>query len=61
MLSQLLFSAITLAAVALFSINLRKIIRNIRLGKKAERSDKPWQREYISTDTPKIPPFVIFR
>ena len=44
MLSQILFSTVTLAAVVLFAINLRKIIRNIRLGRNTDRSDQPWKR-----------------
>lgn len=44
MVSQIIFIAITLAAIALFSYNLRKIIRNIRLGKKADRHDQPQKR-----------------
>ena len=44
MVSQILFIAITIAAIALFSINLKKVIRNIRLGKAANRSDQPQKR-----------------
>jgi heterodisulfide reductase subunit C len=44
MVAQILFIAITLAAVALFSYNLRKVIRNIRLGRSANRSDQPQKR-----------------
>jgi len=44
MISQILFIAICIAAIALFSINLKKIIRNIRLGRDADRSDQPQKR-----------------
>lgn len=44
MVAQILFIAITLAAVALFSYNLRKVIRNIRLGRSENRSDQPQKR-----------------
>lgn len=44
MVAQILFLVITLAAVALFTINSRKIIRNIRLGRSANRSDQPQKR-----------------
>jgi heterodisulfide reductase subunit C len=44
MISQILFIAFTIAAIALFSINLKKIIRNINLGRAADRSDQPQKR-----------------
>lgn len=44
MISQILFIAITLAAIALFSFNLKKVIRNIRIGKAADRTDQPKKR-----------------
>jgi heterodisulfide reductase subunit C len=44
MVSQILFIAITLASVALFSYNLKKVIRNIRLGRAVDRSDQPQKR-----------------
>ncbi|WP_316797928.1 (Fe-S)-binding protein [Pedobacter frigidisoli] len=44
MVAQILFLVITLAASALFAVNLRKIIRNIRLGKPADRKDQPQKR-----------------
>jgi heterodisulfide reductase subunit C len=44
MISQILFIAFTIAAIALFSFNLKKIIRNINLGRAADRSDNPQQR-----------------
>lgn len=44
MVSQILFIAITIAAIALFSYNLKKIIRNIRLGRVIDRTDQPQKR-----------------
>ncbi|MCZ4244608.1 (Fe-S)-binding protein [Pedobacter punctiformis] len=44
MVAQILFLILTLAAVALFTVNFRKIIRNIRLGKPIERNDQPQKR-----------------
>ncbi|TKC07138.1 4Fe-4S dicluster domain-containing protein [Pedobacter frigoris] len=44
MVSQILFIAITLAAIAFFSYNLKKVIRNIRLGRAANRTDQPQKR-----------------
>lgn len=44
MISQILFIAITLAAIALFSFNLKKVIRNISIGKAADRTDQPQKR-----------------
>lgn len=44
MVAQIIFLVITLAAIVLFTINLRKIIRNIRLGKPADRNDQPQKR-----------------
>jgi len=44
MVSQILFLLLTLAAVVLFTVNFRKIIRNIRLGKGVDRSDQPQKR-----------------
>ncbi|MCX2431249.1 (Fe-S)-binding protein [Pedobacter sp. GR22-10] len=44
MVAQIIFLVITLAAIVLFTINLRKIIRNIRLGKSADRNDQPQKR-----------------
>lgn len=44
MVAQIIFLVLTLAAIALFSFNLRKIIRNIRLGKSANRNDQPQKR-----------------
>ncbi|TCD11234.1 4Fe-4S dicluster domain-containing protein [Pedobacter frigidisoli] len=44
MVAQILFLVITLAAIALFTVNLRKIFRNIRLGKSVDRNDQPVKR-----------------
>lgn len=44
MVAQILFLVLTLAAIALFTVNLRKIIRNIRLGKAVDRKDQPQKR-----------------
>lgn len=44
MISQILFIAITLAAIALFSFNVKKVIRNIKLGRAADRFDQPAKR-----------------
>ena len=44
MISQILFIAITLAAIVLFSFNLKKVIRNIKFGKAADRFDQPAKR-----------------
>ncbi|MEJ2883046.1 4Fe-4S dicluster domain-containing protein [Pedobacter sp. GR22-6] len=44
MVSQILFIAVTAAAIALFGYNLKKVIRNIKLGKAADRFDQPGKR-----------------
>jgi len=44
MVLQVLFLIIAAAAILLFSLNARKIIRNIRLGKPTDRSDRPSER-----------------
>src|SRR5690606_32748215 len=44
MIAQILFIALTIVAIALFSFNAKKVIRNIRLGKAANRSDQPQKR-----------------
>jgi heterodisulfide reductase subunit C len=44
MISQILFIAITIAATVFFSFNLKKVIRNIKLGKNTDRSDQPAKR-----------------
>jgi len=42
--SQIIFIAFTIAAIALFSYNLKKIIRNIKIGKAVDRTDQPQKR-----------------
>ena len=44
MIAQLLFVILCLAGIGLFAFNLRKVIRNIGLGKTADRSDQPAER-----------------
>jgi len=44
MVLQVIFLIIAAAAIALFSLNVRKIIRNINLGKDTDRSDRPSER-----------------
>jgi len=44
MVLQILFLIIAAAAIALFSWNVRKIIRNINLGRPLDRSDRPSER-----------------
>ncbi|MDN3586329.1 (Fe-S)-binding protein [Pedobacter aquatilis] len=44
MVSQILFLVLIIAAIALFTVNLRKIIRNIRLGRAVDRNDQPQKR-----------------
>lgn len=44
MLSQIIFTILLLGASALFTINVRKIIRNIKLGRSEDRSDQPAER-----------------
>lgn len=44
MISQILFIAITIAATALFGFNVKKVIRNIKLGRSADRFDQPSKR-----------------
>jgi heterodisulfide reductase subunit C len=44
MVSQIIFIAITLAAIALFSFNIRKVIRNIKIGRSTDRTDQPQKR-----------------
>jgi heterodisulfide reductase subunit C len=44
MVPQLIFFIVTLAAVLLFAKNVRKVMRNINLGKAADRSDQPAKR-----------------
>ena len=44
MISQILFIAITIAATLFFSFNLKKVIRNIKLGRDTNRTDQPGKR-----------------
>ncbi|MDF3076469.1 MAG: Fe-S oxidoreductase [Sphingobacteriaceae bacterium] len=44
MIEQGIFLVIVIAAVVLFSINVKKIIRNINLGRPLDRSDRPGER-----------------
>lgn len=44
MIAQLIFIVLCLAGVGLFAFNLRKVIRNINLGKPANRTDQPAKR-----------------
>ncbi len=44
MASQIIFIILCLTGIALFSFNVRKVIRNIKLGKAADRTDQPAKR-----------------
>ncbi len=44
MASQIIFIILCLTGIVLFSLNVRKVIRNIKLGKPANRSDQPAKR-----------------
>lgn len=44
MIAQSIFLFIFVAAISLFTLNVRKIIRNINLGKAVNRSDQPLKR-----------------
>ncbi|KQC00307.1 (Fe-S)-binding protein [Pedobacter sp. Hv1] len=44
MASQIIFIILTLTGVALFAYNARKVIRNIKIGKAANRNDQPGKR-----------------
>jgi len=44
MVSQIIFVILALAGTALFAYNARKVIRNIKLGRPVNRTDKPQQR-----------------
>ena len=46
-MSNLIFSCILIIALSLFSFNLWKIIRNIRLGRSKNRFDQPLKRTKI--------------
>lgn len=44
MIAQLIFILLCLTGIALFSFNLRKVIRNIKLGRAVNRTDQPAKR-----------------
>lgn len=44
MASQILFIILCLTGITLFSLNVRKVIRNIKLGKATDRTDQPAKR-----------------
>lgn len=44
MVLQVIFLVIVIASIAVFSKNIRKIIRNIKLGRETNRSDRPVER-----------------
>lgn len=44
MVLQVIFLVIVIASIAVFSENIRKIIRNIKLGRETNRSDRPVER-----------------
>ena len=44
MVSQIIFVILTIVGVGLFAFNAQKVIRNIKLGKSANRCDKPQER-----------------
>src|SRR5688572_15178729 len=44
MIPQLIFLICVLAAIVWFTVNVRKIIRNINLGRPTDRSDRPAER-----------------
>lgn len=44
MISQIIFLLLFIAAISLFTINVKKIIRNINLGKPEDRSNRPGER-----------------
>ncbi|MFD1771066.1 4Fe-4S dicluster domain-containing protein [Sphingobacterium suaedae] len=44
MISQLIFFCLFAAAIFFFALNIRRIYRNIRIGKDANRSDRPMER-----------------
>ena len=49
MIGQLIFLLLLLAAVAVFTRNIRKVIRNIRLGRPLDRSDRSADRWKVMT------------
>jgi len=46
MISQFIFSALVILAITLFSFNILKIVSNIKIGRKINRSDQPRKRFY---------------
>ncbi|WP_410221139.1 4Fe-4S dicluster domain-containing protein [Pedobacter sp.] len=44
MAAQIIFTLIAIAGIVLFSLNAKKVIRNIKLGKPLNRSDQPQKR-----------------
>lgn len=44
MIAQILFLLVSAAAIVFFSLNMRKVIRNIRMGKDLDRTDRPQER-----------------
>ena len=44
MIAQILFIILTLSAIGFFAYNAKKVIRNIRIGKTADRFDQPQKR-----------------
>ncbi|MCJ0743759.1 4Fe-4S dicluster domain-containing protein [Pedobacter montanisoli] len=44
MAAQIIFTLIAIAGIILFGLNAKKVIRNIKLGKPANRSDQPQKR-----------------
>ena len=44
MISQIIFLLLTAAGITLFTKNVRKVIRNIKLGKASDRDDQPKKR-----------------
>lgn len=44
MISQIIFALLFFVAVAFFTFNVKKIIRNIRLGREEKRNDRPAER-----------------
>ena len=49
MIASVLFILLLIAGIALFTINVRKVIRNIRLGKEVDRTDRSSERWGIMT------------
>lgn len=49
MIASILFILLLIAGIALFTVNVRKVMRNIRLGKELDRTDHPSERWKIMT------------